>query len=313
MKKRWAVVTLAVGALCCGSEISPSTTPRLELIERYSIPLPISQMVSGVRTDARRRVIVWSTADAYVTVFDDGRARRLRGDSTWRVVTAEVANGGGVEVMFAEAKRALWVLFDSAGARVRSKVADLPVMVSSGARVGATWYAAGGDASRALRLYRVSDDGSAAPILRIPRDAGGRDSGVAAVHLVNSGTDLVVVLARAPYVIWRVSSIGDSTVITRPRDDPRIDSVLVGVHRSVWVALRGVAIDSGTVQTIADLASDNRVVFVLDRRGRILTVRRIVAPLGFVDSDVSARRICALRNVTIREIVCYGWKWIRVA
>lgn len=119
----------------------------------------------------------------------------------------------------------------------------------------------------------------------------------------------MVAIARSPYSIWHESTATEGAAVIRPRDDRRIESVPVSENRASWYALRGVEIDSGSVHTLTDLASDSRVIFVVNHAGRILTVRKIAAPLGFVDGDLTAKRICAVRTLEVRELVCYNWRW----
>jgi hypothetical protein len=242
-------------------------------------------------------------------VIRDGGLRYLRVAGSGSVISAEPADGGRVEVLVVAHRRASRMLLDSMGTEIRTTKFDLPIRVSSAAKLGDMWYAAGADSEGALRVYRLAEVRSDV-VARIPRGQGGRDTGAVAAHLSVSGSDLIVSLVRTPYTVWRISATSaESVTVTQPRDDPRVGPLVAGENMASWAALRGIAVDSGTVHTLADLASDARVVFVVNHRGRILSVKRIAAPLGFVDSSLPTRRICAVRNTGFRELVCYEWQW----
>lgn len=92
----WPVCVVGVlsgTSLGCRADAPPMREdPRVELSENFYIPLPLSQGVSGVRTDLDRCAVVWSDRDSFVTLISGGRTRRLQAVGAKRIVTG--GNGG---------------------------------------------------------------------------------------------------------------------------------------------------------------------------------------------------------------------------
>lgn len=312
--QRWIVCTcittlFSLLLVSCTERIESAREPKLELTEHFYLSIPKDLPVTSISIDSGRAALAWSTGhDSFAELRAQG-ARLIKGDSGSRLVAAEWIDSGRVGAIFASGRGASYEQLDLDGRIEKVRSFDIPITVTSAIRIGSVWYLAGNDDRKALRLFRIIESGSATSLLSIPNNAGRRDSNVVVAHLSRIEGELIISLARSPYTIWRLNPSTGATVASNPRDDARVDSALVIEHLASWYALRGVAIDSGTVHTLADLASNSRIVFVLTHDGRIINVKKISAPIGFVDSNVRAKRLCAVRTLSTRELVCYTWRW----
>ncbi len=68
-------------------------------------------------------------------------------------------------------------------------------------------------------------------------------------------------------------------------------------------------LDSGFVQTIADLRSDRRSLLLFGSDGRFIRSTQLDIPMAFVSADPMAHRLIALRDIDERELVEYRWRW----
>ncbi len=311
LNRSLCVLTCASLVACGQEDASDDVATRLELVEFYSRPLTDGSAVSGVRVGSDMRVISWSEVDSYATLFsNDHLPVQLNSKNGSRVLLAEFTPARAVRLLIADSSGLASQSFDASGKAVSEWSKLLPVKITSAAKIGEVVFAGGADSLGTFQLFRFERSARPTLVLSIPAGHDGRDTAAVAAHLSQNLGSLEVSLLRFPYTIWSID-VAEPRVVatTRPIDDPRIERALGATYRAVWLALRGVPLDSGSLHVIADLASDRRVAFATDGLGRILLVKEFVAPLGFVDSRLPDKVLCAVRSLEKREVVCYRWTW----
>lgn len=110
-----------------------------------------------------------------------------------------------------------------------------------------------------------------------------------------------------PFRTLRVQATSEPTVISDPVSQLPADSrarLLAG-----WTSLRPVFVEHAMLQVLADPRSDERLLLVLDKHGRLLRTRALDVAIGLLCADSATRTLLAIRNVGGRELVYYRWRW----
>lgn len=110
--------------------------------------------------------------------------------------------------------------------------------------------------------------------------------------------------AEPPFRTWPVSaeSVG-AGFVPSGANYPRREGV------QQWVSGPVVDLGEAMVQTLADLASDRRVMVVYDSRGREVSKTVIDVPMALVGITRDRRHVVAVRNLGEAEVVLYRWSW----
>ena len=80
-----------------------------------------------------------------------------------------------------------------------------------------------------------------------------------------------------------------------------------------WRGLVVVPLDCGMLQTLADLASDQRLLVRYGPTGAVARVSPLEAPFGVAASQTEQRLLAAVRRTGGQEIVLYEWRWLQPA
>jgi hypothetical protein len=75
------------------------------------------------------------------------------------------------------------------------------------------------------------------------------------------------------------------------------------------VALPMLELDQGYLQQLSDLSRDRRLFVLYDQTGAIIRTSLLDVALGFVASDPATRRLLAVRDTGVQEVVLYRWSW----
>jgi hypothetical protein len=96
---------------------------------------------------------------------------------------------------------------------------------------------------------------------------------------------------------------------------PDLDVDLTGGRstspRYTLSSLPAFPLDSGYVQMISDLASDERLLIRYDNSGEEVNKVRLNAPIGFVAASPARHELIAARRAAGLELVKYHWHWVR--
>jgi hypothetical protein len=150
-------------------------------------------------------------------------------------------------------------------------------------------------------LSRVAPEGTYA----ITRIAPPADRGVPLLEMQLSaaGDEVLLSDTRAPFTTLRLGPDGELRGRLEPGTPPG------NGPGARWFPLPVVALDTGYVQVIADLASDARELVVFGADGRLLRTTRIELPLAFVSTVPGRRVLLGSRALGVREVVEYRWEW----
>jgi len=114
---------------------------------------------------------------------------------------------------------------------------------------------------------------------------------------------------RYPFTIRHITPQGCNTLFFRMPDVlPTKDNTSSQEYRE-WISMGLLALDRALILQLADPASDDRLVLLIDPAGRVLRTTTIHAAVGFVAADHLTRTLYAIRSLNVRELVAYRWTW----
>lgn len=267
----------------------------LQLTATTTTSLPADFEVSGAMVDGRDAVL-WSAKSEQLLRIVAGNVSRVNGPLGLRaIVGAHMTPIGSIEAVGLADTNAHILAFNPDGTLARDEALRIPVTPSQAVRVGSAWVIGGTDADTIYRILRVTDAGAISEVLTIPRGRGGRDRGPVSAHLSAWNDEFIVTLTRHPFTSWRITSGGDIRATSRTANDTAVQRALDslsgdGRTGSWWVSIAAIPIDSATVQTIADVKHDTRLIVTISSSGEVMSVRPIIAPIGFIASDQAASR-----------------------
>lgn len=298
---------LAIAASCEGRN-QPSS---LELEEVSSLAFPDSMAITGVKSDGKGRFVAWGAASGTIASLEERKWRLLRiSDNATSVAGVGYDSLGTTQALILEADESggrpvpyIVSIPPTAASRIRI---DVPARVVQGVRASDRWYLAAVASDSSMEVYSWTSDERARALLRIPPRTG-MGAHIPRVHLSLDLNELLITRADSPFTVQRTDRAGKSLTSASPLRDHRVLDALAATPNALWVSLPAVALDVSVIQTLADLRSEQRVFVVSNRAGRVHSVGRLSTPLGFVDSDIPGRLVCAVRTLNTRELVCYRW------
>ncbi|MBB4634714.1 hypothetical protein [Longimicrobium terrae] len=301
------VLALAAGtAWGCGSGEQDAPPAAFELQEVASTMLPDSFEVKGAALSRDGRVVVWSGNQQHLLV-DGGSGVSVfpAGIPLSPLAVGFAASDSLLEVVDAE-RRSLLVL-SWAGKVVAEHALDLPWRVESATRTESGWFLGGRDTAGDFTIVRWSPDGGRiSPVSRI--HPHGRDRRTA-VLLTAAGPDVTASEIGAPHR-GRLISAGQSG----PDGDAQFAAPAFpkarGRDGAFWISLPIFSIDSGYVRSFSDLRSDNRLIALYDRRGRLTRVTQVAVPMAVVAANPESRVLLFARRTDRIELVRYTWRWV---
>lgn len=305
----WAPIYIIYGWLCLllvgcsnGADASSLRSLELELVEKWSKPLPIGTNVAGgtLGLDGDTPV-VWE--DSSITLV-------LR-DSLHQVTCRGV--GMPIRAAFVHAADNLALLFSDGTTghvdlearectrKVRTSVAHL----TNAARIGGNWLIA--DAPRGTRGgVKVVD--SAGYLLGSWVTDGRREDPLQPLFNVLGGDDRVALAGSQewPFECAELHLAGaiSSRIKWAPFGCTTTDKAL-----ERWKVQALLALDHGVLQVLFDPFSDERLLRLVDRNGEVRRQKLTGVRMGFLDSDPVRRRLLAVRDVGHLELVGYEWRW----
>lgn len=229
----------------------------------------------------------------------DGR-RRLVGSSDQEVLGAAFVGSDTIEVV--DRARHAILSFTRSGATLDTELLPPNVPAEAAVRLADGWLMGWHLDDSTYALAELRSGAELHRPLRIPL-ADNRRSALSPVHLVT--------LWGKPGYAWQREPFLTYTVDREPHRllDP---SAYIPSSDSVsrdWAALPPIAFPGGAIQTIADLASDTRIVVIFDSNGRAIRASTLDTPLGFVAAAPTKPLLLAARNTGTLELVLYEFVW----
>lgn len=292
----FVIVCVASLGACRDLPAPAAAHRRLHLEEEFAISLPRAAPVIGVAGEHAGRLVAWSTDSAYLVSATDPPV-------VLPVALAAAPAGAGM------ARNGTIELIDPGAGLLRRTEADgqgsdtpLPVGVRVRDAVRTEphgWVIGGVDARGRYRVQGL--DGTAWWVISPDTLPGGT---LPPYRLSAAADGVLLTEAEPPFRTWRVGPDGPGTVFAPlSAGSPERQ----GVQR--WVSAPVIDLGDGLVQTLADLASDRRVMILYDRGGREVRKTVLGVPMALVGITRDRRHLLAVRDVGSPEIVLYRWRW----
>jgi hypothetical protein len=282
--------------------------PAFELREVASTTLPDSFEIKGAALSRDGRVVVvWSGNQRHLLVDRGGGASVLpAGIPLTPLAVGFAASDSLLEVIDAE-RRSLLVL-SWAGKVIAEHALDLPWRVESATRTAGGWFLGGRDTAGDFTIVRWSPGGGrTGPVSRIGPHGRGRRT---AILLTAAGTDVTASEIGAPHRGRLISASGQSAPGGEAQFAAPAFPKARGRDGAFWISLPIFAIDSGFVRSFSDLRSDNRLIALYDRRGKLTRVTEVAVPMAVVATRPEAKVLLFARRTDRIELVRYTWRWV---
>jgi len=284
-----------------GPQLLKSCGPRarhaaLVMEELLSHPLVLSSPMRGASwTSTEEPLVVWSNFEV-AFVPSDLEPWEI---GSGRILGARRASPGRIEVLVTNPLRL--VSLDSFGKRCE-KPLHLSLEPYSAYYSGRGWFVFGLEENGKARIFNQESgawmDFSGIPSLiqENPRDLHFR------VHDGGRVFAFTQVLHPFKTVLVRRGEV-EPMWIAPP------DTTVSALPKGVWVALPLLPLDFGYLQTLSNLASDERVLLRFDDTGILLKSSVVPIRMAFVDTHPSTQIAITAREITASEIAIYKWHW----
>lgn len=287
-----------VGAL--GSQ-TPSL-PHLRLQEVSATTVPPAFTLVGVAVSRDGTIAGWSAENTLLLLEANHPPTLITPLSI--VHPVGVTAGMAHVVSFVDSSKRQIVEVGQDGRTTSTRdLGQLPIALGAAVAVGDAWYVAGRgriDSTR-YHVFLASE-----PSLEVGRPlvVGSRRL---PPYLTASDKALVLAFTDKPY---EVVAYDLQTGASREFEHPELPDSVDG-RKAIWRGLPAIPLDSGVVQTFADLTSNKRILVLYAFNGSVVRVTAINAPLGLVDGDPIQHHLVAARRTDRVELVVYEWAWGR--
>lgn len=286
--------------LACEGPPAAIRESRLELAEASAAAVSGSEPLLGVAALDSAHLVVWTASGVVVRA---GTADWKELDTGGRGVPIAAAALGPdrLEVVFSDAI----VAYDWTG-----EVLDITHGLVPGAVVkhavysGDGWVFAVPDTDERLRIGPATELRAGLAWLSVEADTlpGGE---MPAYRLGGGDGKVFLSEAEPPFRSWQVGSAGAVGHGFAPAGGPEGGA---GIQR--WIAFPVIDFGSGMIQTLADLASDHRLLAVYDEAGQPQRTAEFRSPFAIVGRSADRRHLIGVRNVGGFEVVLYRWGWV---
>lgn len=292
----------ALAALACGCRDGGDATasePRLQLEEQFAIAVPDAVQLIGVAPGSDGRLVAWSREGAYLLSATD-TAKQVPVSFSEVPAGAALGTDGTLELVDPAAGVLRHVTMAGEG---RSRPLPSGLRVVDAVRTERFgWIAAGVDPQGRYRIQPI--DAGAAWWVISPDTL--REGALPPYRLAATGDGVLLTEAEPPFRTWRVRPEGaEEPFAPTSAGSPERD----GVQR--WVSAPLVDLGDAMVQTLADLASDRRVLVLYDQDGREQRKTVMSVPMALVGITGDRRHLVGVRDVGSPEVVLYRWSWSR--
>ena len=270
---------------------------RLVLTEAAVIALDADLGLEGVGGAEGGGIVIWAREPNHVVRFEPG----LMSVRRWILPAAlvPIALWAGAEILEVVTRDppALHLVRTDDG-RVERTTAFLDGVLLKAARGTEGWY-----------LLFQSEEGKG--VLRLSSGSYVDASASAGELTVGPDGRLWVTATRYPFSAETLWAGAGTQQALRPREH-LLDSLRASAGQpdfATWVSLPLVALDRGYLQSIADLASDRRLIVAYTASGHVLSEVVIDAPLGLLLGATEGPRVYGVRRTNGLEIVEYHYRW----
>lgn len=158
-----------------------------------------------------------------------------------------------------------------------------------------------------LKLIRLAPEGSDQMLVDLPLPLPLLDSVARSwLYLSSVGGNVVVGTHRPPFQWVRLDDQGRVSVNSVWKKPA---FAATGGTEPNWHGLPPLDLGKGYLQVLVDLASDRRLLRILDQSGNEIRSRELVGAIAFIASDPESASAVAVRVLDATELVVYRWRW----
>ena len=281
----------------------------LRLVQRATWQLPPQFMLAGVVLGIRGSILAWSRDGALVHLGADRSVGLINLPSD--LVPAGVglaADDSQIELIDANptGPALVRIAFDGASlSRTPLQLASSETILTSAYSAEAWLIGTQDSQSRRFRLWTFTRDGRG----RLLYQTAAADSvgGIPRYEATVDRTSWLLAASQTPFTVIRGPLVQGTA--------EAVDSLpfSAGPTGASWRGLVVVPLDCGSLQTLADLASDQRLLVRYGPTGRVARVSPLEAPFGVAASQTDQRLLAGVRRTGGQEVVLYEWRWLQPA
>lgn len=300
---RYAALLLCLcGSWDCAPPASGST-PELILEEVATLPLPQGVQIRGAIRFSDR-TFYWTQGGAWILWDSGGKAELTCDGRPVRLVGAGRTTEG---ISALDTSRAAALLFDEANSCTTVSIrAVLLNDAVAAAPAPSGWFLLRRGAG-SIEFNRLLRNGTDQKLVDVPLPLPLLDSVARAwLYLSSVGGSVVVGTHRPPFQWVRLDDQGRPTVTSAWRGPAAAAGSEVEPN---WHGLPPLDLGKGYLQVLVDLASDRRLLRILDQSGNEIRSRELIGAIAFIASDPWSASTVAVRVLEVTELVVYRWRW----
>jgi hypothetical protein len=290
----------------CANRGEPS--PSISLDQQFRVVLPDAYPIAGAAISPSQDVIVWSRKDPLLYMIGRSHTAMKIAIGRFRRPVAAAFVSGDTLLEVVDAMENEIIRVSSLGELRGTTILPRDWRLMSAHHLVDRWIFALRDS--AVGTIITGSPTAAAIMGAQPLDVQMPRLGHRELALSGTGTRPLAAFINPPFdgaSVSRSGALEPFPKLTLPAGFTLRDTTVK--NRDWWVALPILALDRGTLQVLADLRSDARVLVLRDSLGVVTRWRSLDAPIGFIASDVGARALVASIGASRNEIAVYRWRW----
>jgi hypothetical protein len=297
--RRAFILGLVVVVGCRRADADGSGGKRLVLESLYQLPVPDTATVVGGVVGSTQRLAVWGPHKLWLFDMSSSSPRSTEIALRKAVILAVEIGSTGVMALLSTGQNAVTL------ARVwpddaRLSHWTLPVSPEVGRSCQDRWHVGGRDRTGFFHVYRLSPEGS-----RVIWSATHASASLVPYFLSCIRSGIAVTEVAPPFETIGIGSLSAAWSV-----QPHLDSTYFGTAELPrWVSSPVFPLGEETLQVLADLHTDQRLLLLHDQTGRELRRRRLDAPFGVLASHERVPLLLATRRMSGMQVIVYKWRW----
>ena len=288
--------------------LSVYTNPRkLVLDEIATIAISDSIPVVGGSIGANGEIVAWLRSPLGIAVSRNGALFRMDVPGLHSVVSADFVDDSTIEIV--DSQSASIVRTSTTGRVILKTPMAVLGRIRGAVHTSKGWFVVSQPSTGALHVNQILHGDSVKVIARLPRPAERIDTVTVPIRVSEFGSGIIVTLTRAPFTSTAIEYGGSPILRFNPFRDDSVASVVGKTGQRFWVSSPLVALDSGYIQTLSHLSSDQRFFIRYDESGAIESRVVIQAALAVVAASPKLKEVIFARRVNSLQLVRYRWTW----
>lgn len=280
--------------------------PRLALEESRTIQLPPAFRVGGGAVAESGAVLYWNDAGRGVVVDRGSSIEILCGEFLSPPVAAAFVSGdSAIEIVYGVERAIFRATSYQSCDRVQNARSLSEIL--NAARWPGGWVLGGIDSTGLPTVTALDSLGGVQWLMHA--DTSRTDPANPRFGHMSPWSGGIILASIAWPFRWRVVPGEPLNHPSAPYSDTIRGLGLEVDEFTEWAGLPVVELDSGYIQTLADMRSDQRILVLFDHAGTPVRHRVLDVPLGIVASNPTAHLLLVLRRTDRLELVVYLWSW----